>query len=143
LSDLLTPWEVIEKRVAAAAEGDFVIVFYNPKSHRRDWQLDAARDVLLRSRPGTTPVGIVHKAMREGQEVSITTLEDLPRQPVDMQTVVIVGNSNTYAYGPFMITPRGYLAKYAPEDAATGAAEGAAKSAAQSPSDAAAPEERS
>jgi precorrin-3B C17-methyltransferase len=112
LSDLLTPWEIIKKRVEAAAQGDFVIVLYNPKSQKRDWQLSAVRDLLLGSKAPDTPVGIVTRAMRPGQEVVLTTLDGILQHPVDMQTVIIVGNSQTYTYGPYMITPRGYLAKY-------------------------------
>lgn len=112
LSDLLTPWEMIVKRLELAAQGDFVIVLYNPKSKKRDWQLGAVRDLLLRQRDPETPVGIVSRAMREGQETIITTLQDMLSQPVDMQTIVIVGNSQSYTYGPYMITPRGYRAKY-------------------------------
>jgi precorrin-3B C17-methyltransferase len=112
LSDLLTPWEVIHQRVAAAAQGDFVIVLYNPKSKKRDWQLKATVEVLLRHRKPQTPVGLVSRAMRSGEEVTITTLENLPEQQVDMQTVIIVGNSQTFRYGGYLVTPRGYLAKY-------------------------------
>jgi len=112
LSDLLTPWEIIQKRVELAAQGDFVIVLYNPKSKKRDWQLGAVRDLLLRYKAPETPVGLVCRAMREGQTITITTLEDLLQHEVDMQTVVIVGNSQTFTYGPYMITPRGYLNKY-------------------------------
>jgi precorrin-3B C17-methyltransferase len=119
LSDLLTPWEVIERRVAAAAEGDFVIVLYNPKSKKRDWQLQAVVDLILKHREPRTPVGLVGRAMRPGEEVVITTLEKLPVREVDMQTIVLVGNSQTFRYGDYMVTPRGYLAKYqvaAPEE---------------------------
>lgn len=112
LSDLLTPWETIVKRLELAAQGDFVIVLYNPKSKKRHWQLGAVRDLLLRYKNPATPVGIVSRAMREGQEIIITTLKDLTANPVDMQTVVIVGNSQTFTYGPYMVTPRGYLSKY-------------------------------
>jgi len=112
LSDLLTPWEVIEKRVEAAARGDFVIVFYNPKSKKRDWQLPAAVEIILRHRPPDTPVGLVHRAMRVGEEIAVSTMKDLPLQPVDMQTIVFVGNSRTFRYGPYLVTPRGYLTKY-------------------------------
>jgi precorrin-3B C17-methyltransferase len=112
LSDLLTPWETIAKRLELAAQGDFVIVLYNPKSKKRDWQLGAVRDLLLRHKDPGTPVGLVSRAMRQGQTTTITTLEDLLAHPVDMQTIVVVGNSQTYTYGPYMITPRGYLAKY-------------------------------
>ncbi len=112
LSDLLTPWETIQKRVELAAQGDLVIVLYNPKSKKRDWQLAAVRELLLQVKDPATPVGIVSKAMREGQEVTVTTLGEMLQHPVDMQTVVVIGNSQTFAYGPYMITPRGYLAKY-------------------------------
>ena len=112
LSDLLTPWETIVKRLELAAQGDFVIVLYNPKSKKRHWQLGAVRDLLLKFKGPETPVGIASRAMREGQEVIVTTLKDLGDQPVDMQTIVIVGNSQTFTYGPYMVTPRGYLNKY-------------------------------
>jgi precorrin-3B C17-methyltransferase len=112
LSDLLTPWEIILRRLELAAQGDFVIVLYNPKSKKRDWQLGAVRDLLLRYKEPGTPVGIVSRAMREGQATIVTTLQDLLTPPVDMQTIVIVGNSQTHTYGPYMITPRGYLNKY-------------------------------
>ncbi len=112
LSDLLTPWETIAKRLELAAQGDFVIVLYNPKSKKRDWQLGAVRDLLLRFKPPKTPVGIVHRAMREGEAAAITDLKNLLAHSVDMQTVIFVGNSQTFAYGGYMITPRGYLAKY-------------------------------
>ncbi|MFZ5453054.1 MAG: precorrin-3B C(17)-methyltransferase [Thermodesulfobacteriota bacterium] len=112
LSDLLTPWEMIHQRVELAAAGDLVIVLYNPKSKKRDWQLGAVRDLLLKVKDPATPVGIVVKAMREGQEVVVTTLAEMLTHQVDMQTLVIVGNSQTFTYGPYMITPRGYLSKY-------------------------------
>ena len=112
LSDLLTPWETILKRLELAAQGDFVIVLYNPKSKKRDWQLGAVRDLLLRYKAPETPVGIVSRAMREGQATTVTTLEDLLSHAVDMQTIVMVGNSQTYTYGAYMITPRGYQNKY-------------------------------
>jgi precorrin-3B C17-methyltransferase len=113
LSDLLTPWEVIAKRVEAAAAADFVVVIYNPKSKKRDWQLGAVREMLLKHRREETPVGIVSRAMREGQKVSITSLGEILEQSVDMQTIIIIGNSRTYAAGGQIITPRGYLDKYA------------------------------
>ena len=112
LSDLLTPWEVIERRVTAAAEGDFVIVLYNPKSKKRDWQLQAVVDLLLKYRQPQTPVGLVRRARRPGEEVVLATLEKLPAQQVDMQTIILVGNSQTFRYGDYLITPRGYLGKY-------------------------------
>ena len=112
LSDLLTPWETIEKRLKMVAQGDFVIVLYNPKSQKRHWQLGAVREILLAFKDPATPVGLVSRAMRAGQQISISTLNNLLEFPVDMQTIIIVGNSQTFVYGPYMITPRGYLAKY-------------------------------
>ncbi|MBW2145195.1 MAG: precorrin-3B C(17)-methyltransferase [Deltaproteobacteria bacterium] len=112
LSDLLTPWEVIEKRLKAAAGADFVIAIYNPKSKKRNWQLDRAREIILEHRDGETPVGVVGRAMREGQSVRITTLNELPNVTVDMQTTVFIGNSATFAYMDHMVTPRGYSKKY-------------------------------
>jgi precorrin-3B C17-methyltransferase len=112
LSDLLTPWEIIVQRLEAAAQADFVLVLYNPKSKKRDWQLSAFRDLLLKVKDPATPVGIVARAMRAGQEVVLTTLEEMLHHPVDMQSIVIVGNTQTFTYGPYMITPRGYLSKY-------------------------------
>ena len=112
LSDLLTPWEMIERRLEAAAESDFVIVLYNPKSKRRDWQLTRARDIVMAHRSGKTPVGIVSRAMREGQSVEVVELAELHNAPVDMQTAVFIGNSKSLSYFDFMVTPRGYAAKY-------------------------------
>lgn len=107
LSDLLTPWEVIERRIRLAAEGDFVIVLYNPKSSQRTWQIEKARQILLEKQPPTLPVGIVRDAGRPGQDVVITTLSDMQRFPIDMTTIVIVGNSTTFVSGNRMITRRG------------------------------------
>jgi precorrin-3B C17-methyltransferase len=112
LSDLLTPWEKIERRIEAAAAADFVVVFYNPKSKRRNWQLEKAGEILLRHRDGNTPVGIVSRAMREGEEVSIVPLARLNEAPVDMQTIVFVGSSASSTYSGYMVTPRGYAEKY-------------------------------
>jgi len=112
LSDLLTPWETIEKRLALAAQGDFALVLYNPKSQKRNWQLAAVQKLLLRFKAPETPVGIVSRAMRPDQSVTLTTLKDLTKHPVDMQTVILVGNSQTFTYGPYLVTPRGYLNKY-------------------------------
>ena len=112
LSDLLTPWEKIEKRISAAAAADFVIAIYNPKSKKRDWQLGRARDLILAHRDGNTPVGVVTSAMREQQKVSVTTLEKMDDVHVDMQTILLVGNDASVAYLNFMYTPRGYSKKY-------------------------------
>ena len=112
LSDLLTPWEVIEQRLEAAASADFVIVLYNPKSLKRSWQLETAQQIILKYRSGDTPVGIVVAAMRDNQQVCLTRLEDLDREYVDMQTTVFVGSTASSRYLDFMVTPRGYAGKY-------------------------------
>ena len=109
LSDLLTPWEVIERRVKAAATGDFVVSLYNPRSKGRDWQLGKVRSILLEQRPPNTPVGVVKNAYREDAEVSMTTLASLRPEDVDMLTVVVVGSSQTSLIAGRMVTPRGYL----------------------------------
>ncbi len=112
LSDLLTPWEVIQNRIEKAVQGDFVIILYNPKSKKRNWQLSSAKEIILKYRKPETPVGIVYSAMRENQKVNICTLSNMDSYDVDMQAIVIVGNSATFQHGDFMITPRGYLDKY-------------------------------
>lgn len=110
LSDLLTPWETIKKRVEAAAAADFVIVLYNPKSKTRISQLKEAIDIISAHRNGNTPVGIVKNAAREEEEVKIATLKEFPLHYdfIGMTTIVIIGNSSTFAAGDKMITPRGY-----------------------------------
>jgi cobalt-precorrin 5A hydrolase/precorrin-3B C17-methyltransferase len=110
LSDLLTPWEVIESRVRAAALGDFVVSLYNPRSKGRDWQLGKVREMLLEHRPPDTPVGIVRDAHRPTQSITLTGLASLRPEEVDMLTVVVVGNSQTRIVAGRMVTPRGYLA---------------------------------
>jgi precorrin-3B C17-methyltransferase len=112
LSDLLTPWELIEGRIEAAAKADFVIVLYNPKSRRRQDHLETAQRIILKYRHKNTPVGIVVSAMRKGQDVRIVPLEKLHTATVDMQTTVFVGSSASFEYLNFMITPRGYGGKY-------------------------------
>ena len=112
LSDLLTPWEVIVDRITHAAMADFVIVLYNPKSKKRDWQLEAVQEILLKYRDKNTPAGIVKKAMRSGQQVHLTTLSEMHTMEMDMQTIVVVGNSTSYVFEDLMVTPRGYLDKY-------------------------------
>jgi precorrin-3B C17-methyltransferase len=109
LSDLLTPWEKIERRLIAAAEADFVIVLFNPQSQRRDWQFRRAQQIIAGSRSPETPVGIVTNAYRPGQSVRMTTLAEMASTPVDMLTTVIVGNSQTREFAGAMVTPRGYL----------------------------------
>jgi cobalt-precorrin 5A hydrolase/precorrin-3B C17-methyltransferase len=108
LSDLHTPWEVIEGRVRAAAEGDFVVIFYNPRSADRDWQLGAALAILAGHRPPSTPAGLVRDAYRPGQQVLLTTLGELDPTAVDMRSVVIVGSASTLNVADRMVTPRGY-----------------------------------
>lgn len=108
LSDLMTPWEVIEKRVKAAAAADFVIAIYNPKSVRRTEQIEIVREILLQHRPADTPVGVVRSVSRPEQEVTLSTLERFTREKIDMFTTVIIGNSQTFCRDGLMITPRGY-----------------------------------
>ena len=108
LSDLLTPWVVIRERVRAAAEADFVLSLYNPRSKGRDWQLGKAREILLDHRSPDTPVGVVRDAYRAGQRVALTDLGSLRPEDVDMLTVVIVGSSQTEVRAGRMVTPRGY-----------------------------------
>ena len=112
LSDLLTSWETIEKRLSCAAMADFVIVIYNPKSKKRDWQLRRAREIILEHRDGATPVAVVTGAMRENQNISFTTLAQLDSAEVNMQTVIFIGSSTSVQYLDFLFTPRGYSEKY-------------------------------
>lgn len=108
LSDLMTPWEKIEKRIKAAAYADFITSIYNPKSHGRYWQLYRLKELFLKERSGDTPVGFVKQAGRDGEQVTLTTLKDFNPEDVDMFTVVIIGNSQSYISGGKFITPRGY-----------------------------------
>lgn len=108
LSDLHTPWEVIERRVRAAAEADIVVTFYNPRSRGRDWQLPKALALLAEHRTGTTPVGVVRNASRPDGTSHLTTLARLDPATVDMMTVVTVGNTATREIAGRMVTPRGY-----------------------------------
>lgn len=114
LSDLMTPWEVIERRIKAAAMGDFVTAVYNPKSEGRYWQLYRLKEVFLQEgRSPETPVGYVRQAGREEQQVNITTLEKFDPEEVDMFTVIIIGNSQSYNWNNVFITPRGYFREQA------------------------------
>ena len=108
LSDLMTPWEVIERRIKAATAGDFVTAIYNPKSHGRYWQLYRLIELFLKERSPETPVGFVRQAGREEQEITVTTLGAFDPEDIDMFTVILVGNSQTYIADGKMITPRGY-----------------------------------
>ncbi|MGW9194471.1 precorrin-3B C(17)-methyltransferase [Micromonospora chersina] len=108
LSDLHTPWEVIARRVTAAAEGDLVALLYNPRSRAREWQLGAALETFAAHRPPDTPVGVVRNASRPGQRVHLATLATLDPALVDMYSVVVVGSSQTRVVAGRMVTPRGY-----------------------------------
>ena len=108
LSDLLTSWDTIEKRLRCACEGDFVISLYNPKSKERVEHLKRAIDIISQYKMADTPVGIVKNAGREGNDKRITTLSNIDYDFVDMRTVLIIGNSGTYIRGGSIITPRGY-----------------------------------
>ena len=108
LSDLMTPWELIEKRIIAAAQADFVTAVYNPKSNERYWQLYRLKELFLKERSFDTPVGYVRQAGRDEQAVTVTTLADFDPEQVDMFTVVLIGNSQSYNWNGTMITPRGY-----------------------------------
>lgn len=108
LSDLLTPWEAIEKRLDAAARADFVTVLYNPVSKKRTEQIKKAREIFLKYKSPATPVGIVRNAKRQGEEIVRTDLEHFLEFPIDMFTVVLIGNKQSYLTERFMITPRGY-----------------------------------
>ncbi|MGK5093521.1 precorrin-3B C(17)-methyltransferase [Deltaproteobacteria bacterium TL4] len=108
LSDLLTPWEIIEKRVEMAAQGDFVISLYNPKSQTRVEPFRNTVSIILKYRQDSTPVALVKNAGREGKEQIITTLANIDYDFVDMKTIVIIGNSQSYIQNGKIITPRGY-----------------------------------
>ena len=108
LSDLMTPWEVIERRIKAAATGDFVTAVYNPKSHGRYWQLYRLQELFLQERSAETPVGYVRQAGRDDEEIKITALGAFDPEDVDMFTVVLIGNSQSYIADGHIITPRGY-----------------------------------
>lgn len=112
LSDHLTPWSLIEKRIDAAGQADFVIALYNPKSGRRTRQIAEAQKILLKYRSPETPVGLVKSAYRDRQTVVMTNLKDMLDHEIGMLTTVIIGNSSTFFYEGLMVTPRGYQRKY-------------------------------
>jgi cobalt-precorrin 5A hydrolase/precorrin-3B C17-methyltransferase len=114
LSDLLTPWDAIERRIEAAAEGDFVVCFYNPSSRTRDWQLAAALRILGERRSATTPAAIVEQAYRDGEQLTLTTLSELDPRNATMTSIVVVGSTQTEYVDGRMVTPRGYARKAAP-----------------------------
>jgi len=108
LSDLLTDWDVIKKRVECAAAGDFVIALYNPKSKKRIKNIEEVQEILLKYKDKDTPVGIVTNGGRIDQKKIISTLENFLSEEINMFSLVLVGNSKTFVVGDFMITPRGY-----------------------------------
>ena len=112
LSDLLTPWSVIEKRIEAAASADFVIGLYNPASGRRTRQIVDAQAIIRRHREGSTPVALVKSAYRDMQQVFLTDLDNFLDYEIGMLTTVIIGSSNTFMFEGYMVTPRGYTNKY-------------------------------
>lgn len=117
LSDLLTPWKLIEKRMKAAAYGDFVTVLYNPRSKKRYWQLYRLQELFLQERDGSTPVAVVRQVEREEEQITLTTLAEFDPEIVDMFSIVVIGNSQSYIAGDRFITPRGYYSKYDEEGA--------------------------
>jgi len=112
LSDLLTDWELIKKRLELAAQGDFVVSIYNPKSRGRVTQIEEAREIMMKYKPKSTPVAIVRNAGREDERYILTTLEKMLDHEIDMLTIVLIGNSNTFVKNGKIITPRGYEGKY-------------------------------
>ena len=112
LSDLMTPYSLIMKRVDCAGQGDFIVCLYNPKSKKRADYVEKAAEILMKYRDGKTPVGVVRHAGREEESSYITTLDAVKDAPIVMFSIVIVGNSNTYVRDGKMITPRGYEDKY-------------------------------
>ena len=112
LSDLLTPWSVIEKRIEAAASADFVIGLYNPASGRRTKQIVDAQAIIRRHREGNTPVALVKSAYRDMEQVVLTNLDTFLDYEIGMLTTVIIGSSNTFMFEGYMVTPRGYTNKY-------------------------------
>lgn len=120
LSDLMTPWEKIERRIEAAASADFVTAVYNPKSEGRYWQLYRLKELFLKYREPETPVGYIRQAGREEQEIKITTLHDFNPEEIDMFTIVIIGNSQSYTWNDKIITPRGYYREQCTENVGIG-----------------------
>ena len=108
LSNLLTPWELIEKRVTLAAQGDFVLALYNPKSKKRVENIERVREIFLQYRDPATPVGIVTAATRPDEKKVLSTLADFTKEDINMFSLVVIGNSQTFVKEGYMITPRGY-----------------------------------
>lgn len=121
LSDLMTPWDRIEKRIEAAASADFVTAVYNPKSNGRYWQIYRLIELFLKERSPETPVGYIRQAGRDEQEIKVTTLREFNPEEIDMFTIVIIGNSQSYIFGEnHIITPRGYYRESKREDVGIG-----------------------
>lgn len=121
LSDLMTPWDRIEKRIIAAASADFVTAVYNPKSNGRYWQIYRMIELFRKERSPETPVGYVRQAGRDEQEITVTTLEKFDPEQTDMFTIIIIGNSQSYAFDEkYIITPRGYYREKKSEDVGIG-----------------------
>ena len=120
LSDLMTPWEKIERRIEAAAAADFVTAVYNPKSEGRYWQLYRLKELFLKHRQPETPIGYIRQAGREEQQVNVTTLLDFNPEEIDMFTIVIIGNSQSYTWDDKIITPRGYYREQPSENVGIG-----------------------
>jgi precorrin-3B C17-methyltransferase len=112
LSNLLTPWEVIVRRIEAAARADYVVALYNPKSGRRTQQIVETQKIMLKHRRPETPVGIVKSGTRQGERVVITTLAEMLNHEIGMLTTILIGNSTTFVWEEMMVTPRGYQSKY-------------------------------
>ena len=108
LSDIMTPWETIERRIRGAAACDFVTAIYNPRSNGRYWQLHRLKELFLKHRGGATPVGYVRNAGRDGERSVVTTLADFDPEDIDMFTIVLIGNSQSFTFGGKIVTPRGY-----------------------------------
>jgi precorrin-3B C17-methyltransferase len=119
LSDLLTPWSVIVKRIEAAASADFAITFYNPRSRKRQQQILDAQNIILKHRSPETPVAIVNAAYRDEQSIQLTTLADFTNLEFGMNSAVIIGNTSSFRYQDWIVTPRGYDNKYHLEDGQT------------------------
>ncbi|OWP84921.1 MULTISPECIES: precorrin-3B C(17)-methyltransferase [Flavobacterium] len=111
LSDLMTPWTTIENRIQAAAKGDFVTSLYNPRSKKRFWQLNRFKEIFLEHRSPSTPVAVIRQVTRPDEHIILTTLGEFDTQIVDMFSLVMIGNSQTYQFQNFLVTPRGYLAR--------------------------------
>ena len=120
LSDLMTPWQVIEKRIFAAANADFITAIYNPKSNGRYWQLHRLKEIFMKFRNDDNIVGYVRQAGREEQTIKITTLAEFDPEDIDMFTIVIIGNSQSYKYNNSFITPRGYYNDESDDDTKIG-----------------------